>query len=81
MSLYLRDATYVDWRTLKFTRGHLRLEEGDDGALEFVSEVPADPRAGDRVLDCRGKLVTRSFACGHHHAYSALSRGLSLIHI
>lgn len=76
MSLYLRDATYVDWRTLKFTRGHLRLEAGDDGSLEFVSEVPADPGPGGRVLDCRGKLVTRSFACGHHHAYSALSRGM-----
>ncbi len=76
MSLYLKDATHVDWRTLKFTRGHLRVEEGDAGGLEFVSEVPAEPAAGDRVLNCSGKLVTRAFACGHHHAYSALSRGM-----
>lgn len=76
MSLYLRDATYVDWRTLKFTRGHLRVGEGDEGGLEFVAEVPAEPAAGDRVLACGGKLVTRAFACGHHHAYSALARGM-----
>ncbi len=76
MSLYLRDATHVDWRTLKFTRGHLKVEAGDDGGLEFVPEVPAKPEAGDRVLDCGGKLVTRAFACGHHHAYSALARGM-----
>lgn len=76
MSLYLRDATHVDWRTLKFTRGHLKVEAGDDGGLEFVPEVPAAPAAGDRVLDCGGKLVTRAFACGHHHAYSALARGM-----
>ena len=76
MSLYLRDATHVDWRTLKFTRGHLKVEAGDDGGLEFVPEVPAAPVAGDRVLDCGGKLVTRAFACGHHHAYSALARGM-----
>jgi cytosine/adenosine deaminase-related metal-dependent hydrolase len=30
----------------------------------------------DKILDCHGKLVTRAFACGHHHAYSALARGM-----
>jgi len=30
----------------------------------------------DEVIDCQGKLVTKSFAIGHHHAYSALSRGM-----
>jgi len=76
MSMYLRDATYIDWRTLKFTTGHLRVEEGESGGIEFVDEVPADLGREDRVLDCRGRLVTRSFACGHHHAYSALALGM-----
>jgi len=76
MSLYLRDAVYVDWRTLKFTRGSMRVESGEKGGIGFVSEIPASPSPEDRVLDCRGKLVTRAFACGHHHAYSALARGM-----
>jgi cytosine/adenosine deaminase-related metal-dependent hydrolase len=78
VSLYLRDALHVDWRTLKFTPGHIRVESGDSGGMHFISEIPAaaELRAEDRVLDCRGKLVTRSFACGHHHAYSALARGM-----
>ncbi|MBN2345440.1 MAG: amidohydrolase family protein [Candidatus Aminicenantes bacterium] len=76
MSLYLKNATHVDWRTLKFSSGHLRVDGGDDGGLEFIPALPADPAPGDRVLDCRDKLVTRSFACGHHHAYSALARGM-----
>ncbi len=76
MSLYLRNAVHVDWRTLKFTSGHIRVECGESGSISFVSEVPRDLGIDDRVLDCRGKLVTRSFACGHHHAYSALGRGM-----
>jgi cytosine/adenosine deaminase-related metal-dependent hydrolase len=78
MSIYLRDALHVDWRTLKFTPGHIRVESGEQGGMRFVGEIPAaaDLPAGDRVLDCRGKLVTRSFACGHHHAYSALALGM-----
>jgi len=78
VSIYLRDAMHVDWRTLKFTPGHMRVESGDNGGAEFIRVVPAasELRAEDRVLDCRGKLVTRSFACGHHHAYSAFARGM-----
>ncbi len=76
MSIYLRNAVYVDWRTLKFTSGHIRVESGETGGISFVNEVPRDLGIDDRIVDCRGKLVTRSFACGHHHAYSALSRGM-----
>jgi cytosine/adenosine deaminase-related metal-dependent hydrolase len=76
MSLYLRNARYVDWRTLKITPGTIRVEAGRDGGIRFVSEVPAELETDERVLDCRGKLVTRAFACGHHHAYSALALGM-----
>ena len=27
-------------------------------------------------MDCAGKLVTKSFGCGHHHIYSTLARGM-----
>ncbi len=76
MSIFLKDATYVDWRTLKFTTGHIRVEEGENGGIEFSAEVPSLLSREDRVLDCRDRLVTRSFACGHHHAYSALALGM-----
>jgi len=78
MSIYLRNAVHVDWRTLKFRRGHIRVESGDHGGLHFIDDIPLvkDLEDEDRILDCRGKLVTRAFACGHHHAYSALARGM-----
>lgn len=27
-------------------------------------------------MDCQGRVVTHSFACGHHHIYSTLARGM-----
>jgi len=30
----------------------------------------------DEVIDCTGKLVTKAFAVGHHHVYSALACGM-----
>ena len=76
MSLYLRNARYVDWRTLKIKPGTIQVEGGADGGIRFVGEVPSELSPEDRLLDCRGKLVTRAFACGHHHAYSALALGM-----
>jgi len=70
--LYLRDATHIDWRTLEVTRGHLAVEPGEGGAVRTVGEIPA----GGEVFDCAGKLVSKSFAIGHHHIYSALARGM-----
>ncbi len=29
-----------------------------------------------RIIDCTGQFITKSFANGHHHAYSALARGM-----
>ncbi|MCA9312349.1 MAG: amidohydrolase family protein [Phycisphaerales bacterium] len=72
MSLYLRDVTFIDWRTLAMTRGHLEVEEGDGGGVKLVTEIPRYAC----VFDCGGRLVTKSFAIGHHHIYSALARGM-----
>ena len=37
-------------------------------------EVPGSERL--KIIDCTGKYITKSFANGHHHVYSALARGM-----
>ena len=78
MTLYLSNARYLDYKTLQFTNTSLAVESGPEGPCRFISQVPAisQRQPGDKVIDCRGKLVTRSFVCGHHHIYSVLSRGM-----
>ena len=75
MSLYLKNATFVDWLSLEVKETHLAVEEGDQGGITFLDQIP-QPGPEDRILDCRSKVVTRSFACGHHHIYSTLARGM-----
>ncbi len=70
--IYLRDATFVDYKSLALRRGHLKVEPGVRGKARFVKRIP--PQA--KVLDCAGKFVTKSFVIGHHHIYSALARGM-----
>ncbi len=78
MTLYLKNALYLDYKSLEFSQTDLAVEDGPKGGLKLISSIPPLARraAGDRVVDCGGKLVTRSFGCGHHHIYSALSRGM-----
>ncbi|MFP4470199.1 MAG: amidohydrolase family protein [Bacteroidota bacterium] len=75
MSIYLTDATHIDWKTLKFTQSHIRIDKGKNGKIHFVRSVPLKTRPG-QIIDCKGKIVTKSFANTHHHVYSALSRGM-----
>ncbi len=70
--LYLRDASFVDWRTLKIRRGHLEVAPGPAGKVRFVARIPR----GARAVDCSGRLVTKSFVLAHHHLYSALACGM-----
>ena len=78
MTLYLKNANYLDAQTLKLRKTHLAVEPGPAGGAAFRDVAPSDSElsARDRVVDCRGRLVTRSFACGHHHIYSTLARGM-----
>ncbi len=78
MTLYLKDARYLDADTLDILPTHLRVEEGVDGGVSLSDAVPpaGERRADVRVIECRGRLVTRAFGCGHHHIYSTLSRGM-----
>ena len=78
MAIYLRDATFIDWKTLKFRQTHLAIQAGPGGSFSFLDTLPAPGLLSedDVLLNCRNKLVTKSFACGHHHIYSALARGM-----
>lgn len=72
MSLYLNDARLIDFRTLDITRGHIKVEQGQSGGIEFVEDIPS----GAEVVQCNGRLVTHAFVIGHHHIYSTLARGM-----
>jgi cytosine/adenosine deaminase-related metal-dependent hydrolase len=78
MTLYLRNARYIDPDTLHVSSTDLAVHEGPDGGVRPIDTIPAagERPEGDRILDCRGRFVTRSFGCGHHHIYSALCRGM-----
>lgn len=78
MAIYLKNATYVDWKTLSFRRTDIVVGRGEKGSVTLLDERSPDfpPTPEDTTLDCRGKLVTKSFACGHHHVYSSLARGM-----
>lgn len=74
MSILLKNATYIDWKSLEFRNTNILVEEGSTGAIKFVDNT--DTVQAEQIIDCSGKLVTKSFAVGHHHVYSALARGM-----
>ena len=74
MSILLKNATYIDWKTLEFKNTDILVEEGIEGTIHFIDKT--DNLEVSETINCKGKFVTKSFAVGHHHAYSALSRGM-----
>ncbi len=77
MSILLKNATYIDWESLEFTQSDIFVEEGIDGGIRLLPPDEAvDLPTGYQTLNCSGKLVTKAFAIGHHHVYSALARGM-----
>jgi len=74
MVLYLINGTYIDPVSLEFKNTPLIVYPGINGKIEFNINIPAGTH--DEVIDCTGKLITKSFACGHHHVYSALALGM-----
>jgi len=78
MTLYLKNATFLDWQTFEIKNTHLAVAEGANADFPFTEAFPSRNAldAHDLVLDCTGKLVTKSFGCGHHHIYSTLARGM-----
>ncbi|MDP2423999.1 MAG: amidohydrolase family protein [Bacteroidales bacterium] len=77
MTLILKNATFIHWETLEFIVTHILVEEGAGKKLRFFKKFDEIQRSpDDNVIDCSGKYVTKSFAIGHHHVYSALARGM-----
>lgn len=76
--LYLRNAVMIDATTFALQSGNFAVAEGALGSTSAIDAVPtaSELRPGDRVIDCAGRFVTRALACGHHHIYSCLSRGM-----
>ena len=76
--LLLKNATYIDWETLEFTQADILVEEGPDGGIQLnpAAEILHAGNKKPEIHDCSGAYVTKSFAVGHHHVYSALARGM-----
>jgi len=74
MSILLTNATYIHPETLEFITSHLLVEEGINGKISFLKDIPQNNTY--QIIDCSEKYVTQSFVCGHHHVYSALARGM-----
>lgn len=75
--LLLKNGTYIDWKTLKFVRADILAEPGTHGGISLADS--RDTGAGPspvKIIDCTGLYITKSFANGHHHAYSALAAGM-----
>ncbi|UBM62238.1 amidohydrolase family protein [Candidatus Sulfidibacterium hydrothermale] len=75
MSILLKNARFLDWKTLRFKETNLLVEPGLDGKITFL-ETTHPVSEDTEVLDCKGMIVTKSFVVGHHHVYSALARGM-----
>jgi cytosine/adenosine deaminase-related metal-dependent hydrolase len=76
--ILLKNATHINWETLEFTPANVLVEEGTKGKI-FINPDLNEPSFAEKeiqTLDCSGKYVTKSFAIGHHHVYSALARGM-----
>lgn len=79
MSIILKNATFIHWKTLEIIQTSIAVETGTEGGIAFLpANLEGIDISKDEVIDCRGKLVTHSFAIGHHHVYSALSRGMPI---
>jgi cytosine/adenosine deaminase-related metal-dependent hydrolase len=77
MSILLKNSTYINWDTLEFYQTNIIVNDGINGTIRFINDLKELDRYIDyQTIDCKGKLVTKSFAVGHHHAYSAMARGM-----
>jgi cytosine/adenosine deaminase-related metal-dependent hydrolase len=73
-SILLKNATYIHWKTLEFITTDILVKNGVNASISFINK--ANKYTDYEAIDCTGKLVTKAFAVGHHHVYSALARGM-----
>ena len=70
--IVLKDATYIDWKTLEFKKGNILVEEGINAPIKFIDNLEKLD-SNTTILDCKNRYVTKSFGNSHHHIYSALA--------
>ena len=73
--IILKNTTYIDWESFEFKHGNVLVESGINGKVKIVKTLP-ELNSSDIVIDCKDKFITKSFACGHHHSYSAMATGM-----
>jgi cytosine/adenosine deaminase-related metal-dependent hydrolase len=76
MSILLKNTTFINWQSLEFTPCNVLVEEGHNGKMTLLSHGEIPDQTKLQQIDCSRKFVTKSFAIGHHHVYSALARGM-----
>ncbi len=72
MTLVLKNTTFINYETLEFSTGDIYV---DENGMKLLHGENSDYSSAE-TLDCTGMYVTKSFVVGHHHAYSALARGM-----
>jgi len=73
--ILLKNGTFINWSTLEFVAGDILVEQGQKGGWCRIGDLTEIPE-NVQPIDCTGKFITKSFANGHHHVYSALARGM-----
>jgi len=77
MPILLKNANFINWVTLEFDQTNMVVEKGIDASIRFIKDLSQITDIHKyTIIDCAGKFVTKSFAVGHHHAYSALATGM-----
>jgi cytosine/adenosine deaminase-related metal-dependent hydrolase len=71
--ILLKNGTYIDWRTLEFYSRDVLVSEN---STKLTFDPSEEQKEAAVTIDCSGLYITKSFGCGHHHAYSALARGM-----
>lgn len=75
--ILLKNATFIDWKSLDFLKTNILVDEAVDGKILFIPDSDLEKVENKaQSIDCTGKYVTKSFAVGHHHVYSSLARGM-----
>ncbi len=73
--IFLKDAIFIDWLTFEFKTVNIGISKGALANISFFDKIPSNTPP-QNIIDCKGKYVTKSFGCAHHHVYSALSTGM-----
>lgn len=70
--LILKNATFIDWKTFEFLSTDI-IVDGEN--VSYEKDWKGNENVAE-IIDCTDKYITKSFACGHHHVYSALALGM-----